>query len=70
MAIKKFQNRSSTYKCEDCGKLTRDTGEGEKEVGLCQFCFRVSTYINSIYDGDMELENVPRKYRKKVEEGL
>lgn len=40
MAISKFTNRSTTYKCECCGKQTRDTGEGECDgARLCAACY-------------------------------
>ena len=27
------------YRCTDCGRLVRDTGEKENELGLCSECF-------------------------------
>jgi len=35
-----FKKRSGCYTCEDCGKLTRDTGAGEcEERPICKKCY-------------------------------
>jgi len=31
---------SATYRCVVCGKLTRETGDGESHVDLCRRCYR------------------------------
>jgi len=31
--------RGGYYRCTDCGRLVRDTGEKENELGLCSECF-------------------------------
>lgn len=36
----------STYKCESCGKLTRETGAGEEGCGLCAACFERAGWEN------------------------
>jgi hypothetical protein len=35
----RFQRMSGIYKCSNCGKMTRDTGEGGAQVELCRKCF-------------------------------
>ena len=34
-----FQSGSGVYICSDCGKRTRETGDGESGCGLCVACF-------------------------------
>lgn len=54
--INKFEKGSSTYICEDCGKRTRDTGIGEKEVGLCKKCYEEAEKYNAYVDGELPEE--------------
>lgn len=32
-------NEHGAYKCSECGKLTRETGEGESDYSYCVGCF-------------------------------
>ena len=34
-----FKRGSGVYKCQDCGKRTRETCEGESSCDLCLDCF-------------------------------
>lgn len=34
-----FRQGSGAYKCLECGKTTRETGEGESHVRLCKLCY-------------------------------
>ena len=43
--------RQSTYKCGNCGKLTRETGRGESQFMLCANCMEGEEYSNAHYDG-------------------
>ncbi len=38
-ANSRFRRGSGTYPCKCCGKLTRETGSCESNVGLCLACF-------------------------------
>jgi hypothetical protein len=55
MAVRKFQRNlggnNSTYKCECCGKRTRETGLGESGLGLCAYCYDEGGLENSLQDG-------------------
>lgn len=46
-----FKQGSGAYRCNDCGKLTRETGHGESDCELCAFCFRTSMLENGYNDG-------------------
>jgi hypothetical protein len=39
--VSKFQNRSAVYKCLECGKMTRETGDGESSVEMCATCYEI-----------------------------
>lgn len=45
---------SGCYKCNSCGKLTRETGEGESSCKLCYTCYEESGYWNAHSDGHHE----------------
>jgi hypothetical protein len=47
----KFTAGHGTYKCDMCGKLTRDTGQGEGELELCLKCMVTCELENMISDG-------------------
>lgn len=55
MKHNRFSKGSGVYKCEECGKLTRDTGEGA-EVGMCSKCYQKAEWYNSFQDGDITEE--------------
>jgi hypothetical protein len=46
-----FRRGSAAYPCGVCGKLTRETGGGESEVGLCAFCNEEGMLENARNDG-------------------
>lgn len=56
MASNRFRKGSGVYKCEICGKMTRETGESESFVGLCVYCYTVGGLQNSVADGQMTKE--------------
>jgi hypothetical protein len=64
--INKFRQGSAVYKCQCCGKMTRDTGEGEKSCEMCAGCFEVSGYFNSFQDGQI----TAAEYNKIVEQNM
>lgn len=35
----RFQNGSGCYRCANCHKQTRETGDGESSVDLCKQCY-------------------------------
>jgi rubrerythrin len=41
----RFERGSSTYRCDSCGKLTRDTGRGEFD-GVCAKCYEEGGWEN------------------------
>ena len=45
MLKSKFQRGSSVYKCDYCGKMTRDTGRGEFD-GVCARCYEEAGWEN------------------------
>ena len=47
----RFRRGQSTYNCWNCGKLTRDTGNGEGGNESCAHCFEMFGLENSILDG-------------------
>jgi hypothetical protein len=51
-----------TYRCEDCGKRTRETGSCESGVGLCLSCYDRGGLENEHNDGyhDTPDENCPK----------
>lgn len=48
---RKFQKGSGAYMCSDCGKLTRETGRGESQCGLCKTCLARAELQNLVNDG-------------------
>ena len=66
MAKNRIQRVSGIYTCADCGKLTRDTGHGEADCGMCANCYEIATWVNGINDGDFVLADVPEQYREQV----
>ena len=56
--IKKFRRGETTYTCECCKKLTRNTGSGEASCHLCVDCFDLGGIENSISDNGVE-ETLP-----------
>lgn len=55
-----FGHKGGCYSCKMCGKLTRETGEGESGVEMCLLCYEKSSCENSLSDngwgehGDLE----------------
>ena len=43
----RFNKGSGTYVCEDCGKLTRETGNGESEFNQCKDCMEADQQENA-----------------------
>lgn len=35
----RFNKGSAAYRCQNCGKLTRETGSGESDNRLCLKCY-------------------------------
>lgn len=47
----RFQRGSGCYTCRACGKLTRETVEGESSVKLCRACLANAERENEHLDG-------------------
>lgn len=47
----KMQKGSGIYTCEECGKNTRETGNGESFVRFCRKCYEIGGLENSLSDG-------------------
>lgn len=58
----KFQKGSGSYICSECGKRTRDTGNGEGELRLCRHCLEQGEWDNFIEDGGDPSE-VPAEFK-------
>jgi Zn-finger nucleic acid-binding protein len=61
----RIQVSSGVYICSECGKKTRDTGQGEAEVEMCAHCYNVALWINYVSDGG-DINKVPEEYRAEV----
>lgn len=62
--------RGGVFKCQDCGKMTRDTGRDQYSLKMCSDCLNCQEWANGILDGMYTLEDVPEKFRDKVESYL
>lgn len=49
MAVRKFERGSSTYNCNVCKRLTRNTGD-EGNSKLCSDCYELAGIANEISD--------------------
>ena len=50
--VSRFERGSSTYRCESCGKLTRNTGdEGDFGRRSCRKCWDEAGFENEHQDG-------------------
>jgi hypothetical protein len=58
--------KTGVFICGECGKATRETGHGETDSGMCVHCIHVYEWVNSISDGDCEIEDVPEEFRSEV----
>jgi hypothetical protein len=48
----RFAKGSGSFECEDCGKLTRETGAGESQFRLCRDCIEKAERENARADSD------------------
>lgn len=51
MAISKFHRGSAVFKCNVCGRKTRDTGAQSAGNKICPQCFELAGIENEISDG-------------------
>jgi len=56
MNIKKFQKGETTYTCQSCKKLTRNTGGDERQSNLCLDCYELAGIDNYLTDNG-QLDN-------------
>jgi cytochrome c553 len=49
----RFARGSGKYTCVECGKSTRETGNGESSANLCAECYEEAELLNAVSDGDM-----------------
>lgn len=54
--VNRFIKGSSTFKCADCGKLTRYTGKSSMGTDLCDDCYEIAGWDNALTDGDCTQE--------------
>ena len=59
----KFED-GSTYKCRDCGKITREIGLDESSVELCAKCYTMANLENSVNDGIVTEEKYEELYSR------
>ena len=50
MAIKNFRKGETTYTCQCCKKLTRNTGGDEIHCRLCEDCYELAGIENYLTD--------------------
>jgi hypothetical protein len=64
----RFQRGSGVFKCVDCGRLTRDTGENEGVTRTCKICLAIWEWENVLENTD-DLEEIKEAKReiKKLE---
>ena len=60
----RFQKGSGVFKCSDCGKLTRDTGEGEGETKTCRICLEIWSYENMLENDEITKEEFDKKVKE------
>ena len=51
MALKRFYRGSTTFPCNVCGRITRDTGVQSIGNKICPQCFELAGIENDISDG-------------------
>jgi hypothetical protein len=56
VTIKKFYRGSAVFKCNVCGRGTRDTGVQSAGNKICPQCFELAGIENEINDGHSTLE--------------
>lgn len=56
----RMQKGSGIYTCEECGKKTRETGDGESWVRMCRRCWDLGGLENSLSDGNITQEEFDR----------
>lgn len=53
--VRTFTRTGKTvYTCVECGKQTRETGNGESGLELCAFCYDLAGWENSLSDGHID----------------
>ena len=57
--VSKFQGgrKGAVYKCADCGKMTRETGDGESGCSLCAKCYYEGGLVNEHSDDGHDVYN-------------
>lgn len=66
MAIKTFRRGSSTFKCNVCDRLTRDTGVQSFGNKICPQCYELAGIENGISDGHETREEMDKTIRAYV----
>lgn len=67
----RFQAGSGAYKCQSCGKTTRNVGNQDAaDLRLCAHCYEVGGWANAVLDGDVTINEVPDQYRADVAQDL
>ena len=71
MTVSKFRRGSSTFNCNTCGRLTRDTVG--TNVQSCEQCYELAGLQNSLWDGCFDEGDIPARdgyLRVLVEKGI
>jgi hypothetical protein len=66
--VSKFHRGSSTFPCNVCGRLTRDTGVQSAGNKICPQCYELAGIENSISDGHETLESQKSNIESYVKE--
>jgi hypothetical protein len=64
--VKHFRKGSAVYKCNVCGRGTRDTGVQSLGNKLCPQCYELAGIENSISDGYETMETMGDTIRRYV----
>jgi hypothetical protein len=66
--VKHFRRGSAVYKCECCGRGTRDTGVQSLGSKLCPQCYELAGIENDISDGNVTREEMGPRISQYIAE--
>ena len=61
MSNRRFKAGSGCFTCRECGKLTRDTGNGEASLRMCTYCVAEAELYNELQDGHIDGDEYDRQ---------
>ncbi len=64
-----FKRGSGCYKCLNCGRKTRATGNNDNEhVKMCEQCYEIGGIENLIVDGNYDGEKSLQYWKNRIKE--